>query len=130
MRLLVNYQLILIAVQPKSISLEQICYKRCQGNAATSLNCLLFSMSKNNDLKRILKSASNVVFALNFLWTSKIVFTFELIIKINNFTGLCSTSQVTEISPPSWLSIKKAHRQKSQETKWSSYIYIYIYIYI
>ena len=70
MRLLVNYQLILIAVQPKSISLEQICYKRCQGNAATSLNCLLFSMSKNNDLKRILKSASNVVFALNFLWTS------------------------------------------------------------
>ena len=70
MRLLVNYQLILIAVQPKSISLETICYKRCQGNAATSLNCLLFSMSKNNDLKRILKSASNVVFALNFLWTS------------------------------------------------------------
>ena len=74
MRLLVNYQLILIAAQPKSITLEQICHKRCEGIAVTSLNCLLFSMSKNNDLKRILKSATKVVLLLNF-WTSKFVFT-------------------------------------------------------
>ena len=32
MRLFVNHQLILIAIQPKSISLKQICYKRYQGN--------------------------------------------------------------------------------------------------
>ena len=74
MRLLVNYQLILIAAQPKRITLEQICHKRCEGIAVTSLNCLLFSMSKNNDLKRILKSATKVVLLLNFR-TSKFVFT-------------------------------------------------------
>ena len=61
MQLLVNYQLILIAIQPKSISLEQICYKLSQGIVVTSLHCLLFSTSKNKDLKRISKSATNVV---------------------------------------------------------------------
>ena len=49
------------ALQPKSISLEQICYKRPQGIVATSLHCLLFSTSKNIDLKQISKSATNVV---------------------------------------------------------------------
>ena len=61
MRLLVNHQLIPIAIQPKSISLEQICYKRSQGIAVTSLHCLLFSTSKNKDLERISKSATNLV---------------------------------------------------------------------
>ena len=42
MRLLVNHQLIPIAIQPKSISLEQICYKRSQGIAVTSQYCFLF----------------------------------------------------------------------------------------
>ena len=42
MRLLVNYQLIPIAMQPKRISLEQICYKRSQCIAVTSLHCLFF----------------------------------------------------------------------------------------
>ena len=42
MRLLVNHQIIPIAMQPISISLEQICYKRSQGIAVTSLHCLLF----------------------------------------------------------------------------------------
>ena len=74
MRLLVNHQIIPIAMQPISISLEQICYKRSQGIAVTSLHCLLFSTSKNKDLKRISKSATNVVLALKFLWTSKFVF--------------------------------------------------------
>ena len=46
MQLLVNFQFIAITIQPKSISLEQICYKRCQGIAVTSLDCLLFSTSK------------------------------------------------------------------------------------
>ena len=73
-RLLVNHQLISIAIQPKSVSLEQICYKRSQGIAVTSLHCLLFSTSKKSDLKRISKSASNVVLALKFLWTSKFIF--------------------------------------------------------
>ena len=68
MRLLVNHQLIQIAIQPKSISLEQICYKISQGIAVTSLHCLLFSTSKNKDLKRISKSATNVVLALKFRW--------------------------------------------------------------
>ena len=36
MRLLVNHQLIPIAIHPKSIYLEQICYERSQGIAATS----------------------------------------------------------------------------------------------
>ena len=74
MRLLVNHQLIPIAIQPKSISLEQICYKRSQGIAVTSLHCLLFSTSKNKDLKRILKRVTNAVLTLIFLWTSKFVF--------------------------------------------------------
>ena len=46
MRLLVNHQLIPIAIQPKGIFYEQICYKRPQGVAVTSLHCLLFSTSK------------------------------------------------------------------------------------
>ena len=40
--LLVNHQLIPITIQPKSISLEQICYKKPQGIAVTSLHCLVF----------------------------------------------------------------------------------------
>ena len=63
-----------IAMQPKSISLEQICYERSQGIAVTSLHCLLFLTSKSKDLKRISKGATNVVLALKFLWTSKFVF--------------------------------------------------------
>ena len=46
MRLLVNHQLIPNAIQPKSISYEQIFYKRSQGIAVTSLHCLLFPASK------------------------------------------------------------------------------------
>ena len=61
MRLLVNHQLIPIAIQPKSISPEKICYKRSQGTAVTSLHCLLFLTSRNKDLKRISESATNVV---------------------------------------------------------------------
>ena len=74
MRFLVNHQLILIAIQPKSISLEQICYKRSQGIVVTSLHCLRFSTSKNKDLKRISESASSVVLALETFWTLKFVF--------------------------------------------------------
>ena len=61
MRLLVNHQLIPIAIQHKIISPEQICYKRSQGIAVTSLHCLLFSTSKNKDLKQISESATKVV---------------------------------------------------------------------
>ena len=57
MRLLLNHQLIPITMQPKSISLEQICSKRSQGIAISSLHCLLYSTSKNKDLKKISKSA-------------------------------------------------------------------------
>ena len=78
MLLLVNHQLIPIAIQPKSISLEQICYKRSQGIAVTSVHCLLFSTSKNKDLKQISKSATNVVLALKFIWTSEFVFLYNV----------------------------------------------------
>ena len=61
MRLLVNHQLIPIAIQPKSTSLEQICYKRSQGIAVTPLHCLLFTTSKNKDLKRTSKSPTIAV---------------------------------------------------------------------
>ena len=74
MRLLDNHQLILITIQPKGISLEQICCKRSQGIAVTSLHCLPFSKSKNKDLNQISKSATNVVLPLRFFVTSKIVF--------------------------------------------------------
>ena len=74
MRLLINHQLIPIAIQPKSISLEQICYKRSHGIDVTSVHCLFFSTLKNKDLKRISKSATNVVLALKFLWTTKFAF--------------------------------------------------------
>ena len=52
MRLLVNHQLIPIVMQPKSIFLEQTCYKRSQGIVVTSLHCLLFSTSKSKYLQR------------------------------------------------------------------------------
>ena len=65
MRLLVNHQLIPLAIQSKSISPEQICYKSTQGIAITSLRCLLFSTSKNKDLKQILESATNVEISLD-----------------------------------------------------------------
>ena len=61
MRLLVNHQLIPIEIQSKSIPLEQIYCKRSQAIVVTSLHYLLFSMSKNKDLKRISKSATNAV---------------------------------------------------------------------
>ena len=53
--LLVNYQLISIAIQPKNILLEQICYKRSQDIAVTSLLCLLFSDIKKQRPKTNLK---------------------------------------------------------------------------
>ena len=46
MGLLVNHQLVPIAIQPKSISLEQICYKISQGIAVTSPHSLLFQHKK------------------------------------------------------------------------------------
>ena len=52
MRLLVNHQLIPNAIQPKSMSYEQICYKRSQGIAVTSLHCLLFPASKKKQKQR------------------------------------------------------------------------------
>ena len=67
MRLQVNRLLVSIAIQPKSISLEQICYKIYQSIAVTLLHRLLFSTSKNKYLKRISKSATNVVVAFKFL---------------------------------------------------------------
>ena len=60
-RLMVSHQLIPIAIQFKSISIEQICHKRFQGIGVTSLHFLLLSTSKNEDLKRIPKSATNEV---------------------------------------------------------------------
>ena len=66
MWLLVNHQLILIAIQAKSILSEQICYKRSQGIVVTSLHCLLFLTSKKKDRKWISKSATNVVQHWNF----------------------------------------------------------------
>ena len=60
-RLMVSHQLIPIAIQFNSISIEQICHKRFQGIGVTSLHFLLFSTSKNEDLKRISKSATNLV---------------------------------------------------------------------
>ena len=103
MQLLVKHQVILIAIQPKSISLKQIYYKRSQGVAVISLHSLLFSMSKNKDLKPISKSATNVVLQLKFLWTSNVCFTL-VTIKITNLIALRSTNQMTEISAPWWLS--------------------------
>ena len=46
MRLLVNHQFIPIAIQPKSITFEQVCYKRSQGIVTTSLHCLFFQCQK------------------------------------------------------------------------------------
>ena len=56
MRFLVNHQLIPIAIQPKSISLEQICYKRSQGIAGTLLHSLLFDFKKQRPKTNLEKS--------------------------------------------------------------------------
>ena len=87
MRLLVNYQLIPIAMQPKRISLEQICYKRSQCIAVTSLHCLFFSTSINKELKRISKSATNVVLSIESSLDLKVCFSLV-------------TYRITEISTP------------------------------
>ena len=58
MQLLVNHQLILIVTQPKSISYEEICYKRSQGIVAMSLQCVLFLTSKTktfNESQKVLR---------------------------------------------------------------------------
>ena len=98
MQLLVKHQLIPITMQPKSISLEQICYKRSQGTAVASLHCLLSLTSKNKDLRTNLEKG-NLVLLFEFLWTSKFIF-FFFFIKINNLITLRSTNQITEISAP------------------------------
>ena len=74
MELLVNNQVTLIAIQSKSISLEQICYKRSQGIAVTSLHCFLFVDVKKQRPKTNLEKCYHVVLALKLLWTTKIVF--------------------------------------------------------
>ena len=61
MRLLVNYQLIPIAIRSESISFRQIRYKISQGIAVTSLHGLLLSTSEKKDLKQISKKTTNVV---------------------------------------------------------------------
>ena len=73
MQSLVNHQFIPIMIQPK-ISLEQICCKRSQGIALTSQHCLLFPKSKNKDLKRILKSTTNVVCNIEISLDLKVCF--------------------------------------------------------
>ena len=68
MQMLTNHQLILITIQHKIISIEQVFYKRSQGIAVNSLHCLLCLTPKKKDLKRISTSAANVVLAMKFLW--------------------------------------------------------------
>ena len=68
MQLLVNHQLTPIAIQPKSISLEQICYKRSQGIVVTSQHCLLFLTSKNkhlNESRKVLPMQSKIEISLD-----------------------------------------------------------------
>ena len=71
MRLLFNLQLIAFSIRPKSISFEQSCNKRSQTIIVTSLQrqktSSFFSVKKQRPLKRISKSATNVVLALTFL---------------------------------------------------------------
>ena len=52
----------------------QITYKRCESATVTSLYCLRFSKLKSKDLKQILRSATNVVLELTFLWNSEFAF--------------------------------------------------------
>ena len=73
MRLLINHQLILMAIHSKSISLEQICYKRSQGIVLTSLHCILFSTPKHRP-KTNLEKCYQCSVTLKFVWTSKLVF--------------------------------------------------------
>ena len=65
------FQLIAFSIRPKSISFEQSCYKRSQTIIVTSLQrqktSSFFSVKKQRPLKRISKSATNVVLALTFL---------------------------------------------------------------
>ena len=69
----INHQLIPIAIKSKSISYEQTSCNTSQGIAVTSLYCLLFSTSKNKDLKRISKSTTNAVLPLKFIWTPNFI---------------------------------------------------------
>ena len=55
MQLLVNHQLIPTAIQPKTISLEQICYKKSQGIASNFIALSSFFDIKKQRLKTIHK---------------------------------------------------------------------------
>ena len=75
MRLLVNYQVVPIAIQPKSISLEQIYYKRSQGIAVITSNALssFFDVKKQKP-KTNLEKCYQCSVTLKILCTSKFVF--------------------------------------------------------
>ena len=73
MPLLVNHLFIPIVMLSKSISLEQICYKKSQGIVVNPLHCLLFSTSKKRP-KTNLEKCYQCSVTLKFLWTSKFVF--------------------------------------------------------
>ena len=61
MRLLVNHQLISLAKQPKSVSLEQICYTISQDVTVTSLKFLHLDDNKINTFNFI-KTFSNYIY--------------------------------------------------------------------
>ena len=93
MRLLVNHQLIPIAIQPKSISLEQICYKRSQGIVVTSLHCLLFDIKKQRPKTNLEKCYQCSV-------TIEISLDLKVCLAFNTLIELRLTNQITEISAP------------------------------
>ena len=68
MQLLVNHQLIPVVIHPKIISFEQICCKRSQDIAVTSLHCLLFSTSKSKtktNLEKCYQCSVSIEISLN-----------------------------------------------------------------
>ena len=73
MRLLVNHQLIPIAIQPKSILLNKSVIKDLKILPNFTALSSFFDVKRQRP-KTNLENATNVVLALKFLWTSKFVF--------------------------------------------------------
>ena len=88
-----------------TVSLDQTCYKRCQGIALTSLHCLLFFDVKKQrpttNLEKCYQCSVSIVITLDL----KVCFSLVRI-KINILIAPCSTNKITEISAPWWLLIK------------------------
>ena len=104
MRLLVNHQLIAIAIQPNSISWPNLLQKMPRYCPNFTTLSSFFDVKKQRpttNLEKCYQCSVSIVITLDL----KVCFSLVRI-KINILIAPCSTNKITEISAPWWLLIK------------------------